>query len=470
MTTRTYRLAPRDRTGWFLGLDAPQVLVLGGGLLLASLLASQGAHPAMVIVPAVVGTVLAFTRVAGQTILEAAPPFLCFTARRLLGQHRWLAPVPRPEEDQPALPPVLGGQRLVAAPAGPAWRWVSGDMAVVHDRRRRTWAVTLRASGSGFLLSDGSEQDRLLGLWGDAIGAVCREDSPVASLHWTFRCLPAQAGQAAEQAVHAPRRDVLVTVVFDGRRIRSQPGGDGPAGCVLDAVAAEVGLLSERLDAAGLRGLRVVSMAELPRVIRLRLDPAAEATLARPERTLGERAGIVSAVNAGPLAVAEGWSEVRVDGSVHRAFYVAEWPRSAVPPGWLSALLLTDGVNWCLTVSLEPVSARRSRRGIERQAAKLASDEEQRHRAGFRIGAAHHRQTQAVEEREAELVSGHPELDYVGVVVVTAADQAALTRDAATLAQAAAAAGVELRPLDGRHLAALGVTLPLARRFEGGSR
>lgn len=468
--TRTYRLAPRDRTGWFLGLDAPQVLVLGGGLLLASLLASYGAHPAVVAIPAVVGIVLAFTRVAGQTMLEAAPPTARFTARRLLGRSRWLAPLPRGGDDQPALPPALGDQRLVAVSAGPLWRWASGDVAVVHDRRHQRWAVTVRASGSGFLLLDPPDQERVLALWGDALGALCREGSPVSSLRWTFRSSPVNTGQnPADGTGLAPRRDVLVSVVIDGKRIRSRHGGDREAGDV-EAVLAEVGLLGERLEAAGLSRLRVLSMGDLSRVIRLRFDPAAETTMARPGRTLGERAGVVSPVNAGPLAVAESWSEVRVDGSVHRAFYVAEWPRMTVPPAWLSTLLLTEGVNWGLTVSLEPVSARRSRRGIERQAAKLASDEEQRQRVGFRVGASHHRQAEAVEEREAELVGGHPELDYVGLVVVTAADDRALRSDAATLAQAAAAAGIELRALDGRHLAVLAATLPMAQGLDGKNR
>jgi hypothetical protein len=467
MTTRTYRLAPRDRTGWFLGLDAPQVFVLGGGLLLASLLATNRVHPAVVIAPAVVGIALAFTRVAGQTILEATPLLVRFTARRILARHRWLAPLPpRGDEQQPALPPLLHGQRLMAATAEPAWRWSSGDVAMVHDRRTQTWAVTIQGSGSGFLLLDAPDQERLLGLWGDALGSACREGSPVASLRWTFRSTPADAEQIVGAGV---RREVLVSVVVDGKRTRGAGRVDREAG-VIESVLAEVGLVCERLDAAGLTGLRVLSLRDLSRVVRLRLDPAAEAGLARPGRSLAERAGIVSLVNAGPLAVAEAWSEVRVDGSVHRAFYVAEWPRMAVPSAWLSSLLLTEGVRWSLTVTLEPVSARHSRRGIERQAAKLASDEEQRQRAGFRVGAAHHRQAEAVEEREAELVCGHPELGYAGVVVVSAGDTDTLSRDAATLAQAAAAAGIELRALDGRHLAALVATLPVARGLDGRSR
>jgi hypothetical protein len=161
------------------------------------------------------------------------------------------------------------------------------------------------------------------------------------------------------------------------------------------------------------------------------------------------------------MAVAEEWSTVRVDGSWHRSYLVADWPRVEVPASWLAGIVFCDGPTWSLTVSFEPVPARKARLAVERQAAKLTSDEDQRRRAGFRVGATHQRHQEDLAAREAELVAGHAEYEYVGIVVVSAGTLAALDEDSAALVATAAASGVELRPLHGRHLAGLGASLPV---------
>src|SRR5262249_41059661 len=76
--------------------------------------------------------------------------------------------------------------------------------------------------------------------------------------------------------------------------------------------------------------------------------------------------------------VDEDWSSVRIDASWHRAFVVADWPRVELPAAWLAGILFIDDLTWSLTVSFEPVPARTARQAVERQAAKLSSDDEQR--------------------------------------------------------------------------------------------
>jgi hypothetical protein len=105
----------------------------------------------------------------------------------------------------------------------------------------------------------------------------------------------------------------------------------------------------------------------------------------------------------------------------------------------------------------------RSQRQIDRDATRLASDEEQRHKRGFRVGARHRRAQTAVLEREAELVAGHAELEYAGFLTVTAPDEDALARACADYEQAAAQAGLEVRALDGQHDAGTGACLPIGR-------
>jgi hypothetical protein len=110
----------------------------------------------------------------------------------------------------------------------------------------------------------------------------------------------------------------------------------------------------------------------------------------------------------------------------------------------------------------------RSRRQIDREATKLASDEEQRARSGFRIGARHRRQEGALAEREAELVAGYDELCFAGFVTVSAADVDQLDRACADYVQAAARAGLDLRRLDGRHDLGLLCALPIGRGVAAG--
>src|SRR5581483_7795547 len=100
---------------------------------------------------------------------------------------------------------------------------------------------------------------------------------------------------------------------------------------------------------------------------------------------------------------------------------------------------------------------------VDREATKLVSDEEQRARSGFRIGARHRRQQEALAAREAELVAGYSELGFAGFLTVTAADPDQLDRACADYEQAAAQVGLALRRLGGRHAVGLLCALPIGR-------
>jgi hypothetical protein len=96
----------------------------------------------------------------------------------------------------------------------------------------------------------------------------------------------------------------------------------------------------------------------------------------------------------------------------------------------------------------------------------LATDAEQRSRGGFRIGARHRRVEEAVAEREVELVAGFAEVAFTGIVVVSEEGPDELRDATAQYVHASAAAGLELRRLDGRHDLALAVSLPLGLPIE----
>ena len=129
----------------------------------------------------------------------------------------------------------------------------------------------------------------------------------------------------------------------------------------------------------------------------------------------------------------------------------------------MEPLLLHAGGVRTIAMVYEPVPPSRSQRQIDRDATRLASDEEQRAKRGFRIGARHRRAETAVLERESELVAGYSELEFAGFVSVAANDREQLETACAEYEQAAAQVGLELRALDGQHDAGVGACLPIGR-------
>ncbi len=387
-----------------------------------------------------------------------------------------------PVPESPALPPPLAAQAIVA---------VGGDdgraaVGVAQDRRANTFAATVRVAGRQFALVERGDQEALLSLWGDALAPFCQERGPVVEVRWSEWAAPAgMEDQHAYLAEHgnddatdpavasyrqllrtaapvATRHEVLVTVVVSGARgrLEARHGGDRRAAAI-ETLLEEVRLLARRLEAAGLLVSAPLSAPELARALRVRLDPQVIATLDRRGRSLGDRAGLVEPADGGPLATRWAWRHWRVDGTYHRAFWFAEWPRHEVGPTWMGDVLLYGGAVRTVAMCYQPVPLRLSQRTIARQAAKLESDAEHRQRTGFRVGAHHRRAARAVDEREEELVAGYAELEYVGLLSVAAPDLETLERACAEVVQVSAGAGIELRPLDGRHDAGVAACLPL---------
>ncbi len=490
VTPRRYRLHPPDDLGMLFGLGAEQLTVLasalvGGALLSAYTSASAG------LAAFLVGGVLGLARLNGQPLLASLPSAVRWLRGRARGADRWLAPVPLyldADGDQPALPPALAGQALLAVDAAAVSGGVGfGRVGVVHDERGDTWAATVRVAGRRFALLEPADQDQLVQWWGTALSAFCAERTAVAAIRWSQWSAPASSRQQQEylaehvaaDAVSGARatyeqllaeagplsttHEVLVTLVIAGNRVTvSRQQGERRRAAV-ETLLSELGLFARRLEAAGLIVSSPLSPADLARCLRVRLDPGCLPVLEQQRRSLGERAGLVLPRNAGPLATQTAWTHWRADGTYHRSLFVARWPLLEVPASWLQDLLLHTGATRTITVSYEPVARSASHRRVLREAARLEADAEQRSSRGFRVGARHRRAAAAVDEREEELVAGFGELDYAGVVTVSAADLDELERACAETVQVAASCGVELRPLDGRHDQAVAVGLPLAR-------
>jgi len=483
-TPRAYRFAARDRSGWLLGLQAGQCIILGLGVLIAGGLFNLGAPPAAV-VGVLAGSMVGAFAPAGDRPAYAWIPVM---AGWLVGGHRgrtWLAAVPRfgrvdPQTPQPSWPPFLSGVEIHEhdgrAPGHP--------LAIIHDRQNGTATGALRVSGREFALIDRLEQERLLAEWGDALAVFSKERGAVEAVRWFEWSAPADAsahlrwsreviGPRADPAIvdrylstvahagpMATRHETLVTVTVSGALGSGRRQRRGNGRTVVDTLRDELRLLAGRLDAAGLAVDRPLTSADVAAVLRSRLDPFAIQHPNQGGSTLAQLVGIAPG-SAGPMATQTSWSSIQVDGAHHACFAITEWPRLDVPPNWMEPLLLHSGGTRTIAVHLEPVPPSRSQRQIDRDATRLVVDAEQRSRSGFRVGARHRRAESDVVARESEIVAGYAEFEYCGIIAVSAESADELERSCAEWEQMAAHAGLQLRRLNGQHDAAFACTLPV---------
>ena len=484
---RTYRFAPLMRAGLFGAMPTSQVVVLAVGCGLSFVGILLRLFP-WALLPALLAAVVAFKRVGGWALHELIPLKIAWWARRR--RHRWFRPVPLLEVDeQPveAMPPVMDKLKLLDVEA--AWVTTPGRLAgvgVIHDVDAGQLTAVLRVTGDGqFSLTSPDAQDTRLAMWGDALAGFCRERRTVCRIAWqewststmveaTLPVGDARNGPLANAAADyvelvthaAPRsvsHDTLLSLTVDLNAVparRTRPIDTLAGG--LQLLIEELRLFTVRLEAAGLRVDPPLSPSELVMAVRTRSAPFAESQHASLASTLAAGLG-VSASDLAPMAIAEEWECVRVDRAIHRSWWVEGWPRSEVPAVWMDLLLLGGQCTRTVTVVFEPVSPSQSARSVDEASVALESAEAAKSKRGFRVRASERRLREEVERREHELVAGYGELAYCGLITVTAPTLDELDDAAADFEQAATHAGVQLRPLEGRHGAGWVASLPLGR-------
>ena len=481
---QTYQLAAPDRTGAVLGLSHAVVVTMGTGLVVAVLAISNGA-PLVGIAAVGVCLALVTVRMDGGPLVATLPIRLRWWRARRSGAVGWQAPLPLSavEGAGPPWPAVLEGQDLLEVdPAGHGMPGV-GPIGVVHDRRAGTVSATVSVRGRHFGLVDAPDQDGVVERWGAALAAFVREQAPVVALRWSEWAAPAGIAEhlsfverhshdpsapaaasyrdlVAEAGPLATRHEVLVTVSVGLGRTRT--AGKDLKASAISTLGGEMRQFTDRLGNAGLGVSAPLSVGQLARATRCRLDPTVLSGLDRRTASLGTMAGLAP-VDAGPLATDGDWTWWRADGSFHRCFYVSDWPQLAQRADWLGGLLAWAGAVRSVTVVMEPVSPRASREAIKTQATKLESDRLHREKGGFRVGAEMRRATAVVDRREEEIIAGYREFTYAGIVVVSASTMEELDRAGEDLVQVAGGLGMEVRALHGRHDQAFAVCLPLGR-------
>lgn len=477
---RPFSFDPLDESGVFLGLGVIQCALIGGGLVLSVLLVTAGMPLPVAAVPILVGGAGSFARVGGYVAWQWIPLGAAWLWMKLGRGKRWYARLPLiTDGDQVAttLPPCLAGLDIIAVP----WRGTS--MGAVRDKAAGTVTALVPAAGPEFLSRSRDDQEQLLNGWADVLGQFAPERAPVVHLGWCDFARQSglrhhvewladtRHGERPHDAVNsynellqgaasqASTHDVLLFLTVAQDRLGRRSSTTDPEAALAAALSSSVKALTRGLRNAGLAATEPLDAAAVRKHLRIRIDPFA----ARPATTGGrlvERLGLVALGTEGPLSLEAGWRHLQVDGAVHRTYWVAGFPRLPQHPSWLEPFLAGGGVCRALTVLFRPVAPHQSRRRIERDLVKLESDAQTREDQGRRVDARHRRATQALLDREEELVAGYAEMGHLALVCVSAPDLDQLEDDCEIVEQLAREAGIELRVLDARQDLAWAATLP----------
>jgi hypothetical protein len=469
-TAATVHLGRLERRGLILGLSTSQVAALSCALIVAVAAEyTAGAVGLLVTAPAWgVLTAAALVPVAGRPALSWLPIVGLWRLRRSLGQTRHLASLREATTTDLAIPGIPGRVTVVAGPISKA--------ALIHDVRTSTLTAMLSVSGSGFILADEGTQNHRVAGWGRLLAGLCQQPA-VVRLQVLERSLPGGGSQVrrwwAEHALsEAPwAARLLAELVADAQEVSDRHEGflalavRTPRGGRRGLSAASIAVVEQQLaavvEAARAAELEVhgwVERSRLTSVLRATYDPQGAAQAHEPHP------GGSPQLVVGPMAVHEDWASIRTDSAHHAIYWIQEWPRSEVHAGFLQPLLLARGARRALSLIAEPLPPAKALKEIRRAKVEYVADAAQRGRMGQLEDEAIRAEAADLMRREQELVAGHGDLRFVGLLTVSAPTLDELAAACAATESAAAQAMCEIRLLVGQQGQAFAAAaLPFAR-------
>jgi hypothetical protein len=359
------------------------------------------------------------------------------------------------------------GIELMELPAQPG----HSAVGVAVDRNSRHWVCALPVRGAAFSLLDPEDQASRLDSWRVVLNALGRPGTPLRRVQWIERSGPAEAITPDQQAAAGPPLESRYRSALDSYRevvaaagtgshfhatwlvvaVEGPDSFSGNAGRrAAETIRREVRLIEGQLRNAGLSTPGPLDRAALAGVLQGTYRTGSLSRDAPAWRRFR------------PMADEEGWSAFRTDETWHVTYWIAEWPRIAVGPDFMSAMLMNGGQR-AVSLVMAPVPPDRSARDVRSARTADAAEEHLRANAGFTPNARRGRELEAAVRREEELADGHSEFRFSGYITVSAGDRAELDIACAETEHAAQAAHLEIRRLYGRQREAFTWTLPLAR-------
>ncbi len=527
-SVRRYRFGPLERRGLLAGWRGGQAAAVGAGLVVA--VAALRALPiaaALAVAVVAVGTSLAVATwpVAGRTGDQWLPDVVRHGARLALGRRWREGPATSSAGqgkgrsgaglrvhtsgmtgDRKGRSAVLGGikgpfsaLRILQVDAsgedavvrvterGSSRRTGHSLAAVVHDPVEGTYTAVMPASCPGFVLLGTSDRDRRVAGWAAALGTLARQGTPVHRVQWVARTLPggsrsprsetpglpppgpaSQAGSTGAaamsyeelfDAVHPSmrRHQVLLAVSVRGARhgLALRPAGAAENATACAVLMREVADLRRRLSDADVDTAPALAPRSLAAVLR--------AGFSSSRWSWPEECGTTW---PWPVAGEVHWDAVRIDGTWHATYWVAEWPRTDVGADFLGPLLLAGEVRQSVAVTMEPLSPLEAARRTQQARTADVADAELRRKGGFLHTARRRREEETLADRELELADGHAPFRFSGYVTVSSDVREQLECSCGRVEQAAGQAGMELRRCYGDQQRAFCFTMPLCRGLQ----
>jgi hypothetical protein len=470
----TVRFGRRSTRGLLLGFSTPRVVVIGAAaaVAIAGLVAAAGRG--FVVSAVLWGPLLAtaFVRVAGRPAIEWAPTAVQFWGRRQTGQTEYRATITRP---RPAGTLALGGD-------GAALRFHIDELsgaALIHDPHRRTLTAVLSVSHPAFVLLDRDDRAQRVSRWGRVLASLAQSGT-LAALQVAEATVPdpgdglvewfaaqgrSRDGWAAEQygalldqarlgsSTHRTTVSIALNLRAAARAVKAAGGGLAGGAAVL---RQDMTALADALRQCGLTVGAWLGEAELAALIRGAYEPSVPVDA---RGGAGARLGL-----AGPVALSEHWDCLRHDSAWSSVLWVSEWPRIDVPPDFLHPVIFAPGVRRTLSVIARPRPSEEALRQIRKEKTEAMSDQAQKARVGQLADLADAHEYQDLLDRERSVIAGHTDVEFTGLITVTAPSRDGLDAARATVLRAAAQAACDVRPLYGHQAQGfILAALPLAR-------
>ncbi|MEX2620036.1 MAG: SCO6880 family protein, partial [Egibacteraceae bacterium] len=344
----------------------------------------------------------------------------------------------------------------------------------------------VEVSGQDLLFCDPGEQQARFAGWGGLLDHVGQSLTELCRLQLVHLCRPASSGQPrrwhqqhggrGDEATAASYRQLLdvadgagqqhrllLAIALDraaARRAVRQAGGgrDGAATVLLDRAA----MIEEALTGAGIEVHGWLPARQVAAVLRAGFDPSAFHLLDSRGDDINTGAGCDPSV-AGPAAMAESWTSLKLDAGWAATCQVAGPPSRPVTGEFLQHLLIGVPAARRMSLLYVPTPAQTAERRAQTEQVTAESEQALRMRWGFAASARHRRTLGDAAQREADLVDGRAVFRLVWTITLTAPTLAELDAAVGQAEAGARRCGLELRRLVGTQRQAAAFTLPLCR-------
>jgi hypothetical protein len=451
------RFARLESRGLLLGLSGGQLGFAGAGLIVV-VLAQYGGGTAAALAAAPVWApllALGLVSVRGRPLVGWLPVAGGWLTRRVSGAATQRTPI---RVTSGLVIPGTSRLTLTSTAAG---------AGVVRDGTDSSSTTVLRLDGSGLVLADGSDQARLVDGWSSVL-AVLGQSPSIVRVQLLQRGVPGGSAPLrswwAQRAAGTRWASVVTELLGTGEdtlrpesllAVRWATPRAARRGALDGSLDERLTAFTASVQAAGVRVRGWASPEELLGLLRTAFDPGCVASR-------DEHPGTTGAPVAG-MGLDEAWAQVRTDSALHAIYWVAEWPRADTHVAFLQPLL-TGATRRTLSVVVEPVPLGRALRDVRRAKVEHAADEARNLRWGRVADESARAESDDVARRERDLVAGHADLRFVGLLTVTADDQTGLDAACAATETAAAHAASRPRRVTGQQAAGfLAGAVPLAR-------